>query len=382
MQEKNHATINAHNQDYMERSGICTNLRGGGSQKYSQSAYRSADGRSQSFVSVVTPVDAARAGALNRLPALCAYLAERFCDFEVLVLVKKDAQASCAKVFDAMLKAVPSVRYLQLSGNVPDDVAFAAGLENAIGDFIVMMRLDCDPLDTVGRAVDLCRQGNDVIVGTAPAKSTFMYRAVRPLVTWLLRCIDYRLPHNATQFRCLSRRAANAAMETGRHYQQLAMQIQNSGYPCAEMPYTLLADESGGKRRVKSLHSGLRETLRLMVFNSAAPLRLVSLLGLAGSGFACLISLFALLVRLFKDDVAVGWASTVLIISFFSFLQFIILTFLSEYVGRILTEMRDREKYAIVFERNSLTMINQDRINVLAESEGTEVNLVQTGRDR
>ena len=122
--------------------------------------------------------------------------------------------------------------------------------------------------------------------------------------------------------------------------------------------------------------------MRLMVFNSVAPLRLVSLLGLVGSTIACLISLFALLVRLFKDDVAVGWASTVLIISFFSLLQFVILMCLSEYVGRILTEIRDREKYAIVFERNSLTMINQDRINVLEESDSSEVNLVQTGRDR
>ena len=72
----------------------------------------------------------------------------------------------------------------------------------------------------------------------------------------------------------------------------------------------------------------------------------------------------------------------VLIISFFSLLQFVILMFLSEYVGRILTEIRDRGKYAIVFERNSLTMINQDRINVLEESDSSEVNLVQTGRDR
>lgn len=339
--------------------------------------------KSQSFVTVITVVDAARTEALCKLPALCSYLGERYSDYEVLVMAKKDAQSSCAKSLDAMLRKVPSIRYLQLSDNVHDDVAFAAGLENAIGDFIVLMRLDCDPLKTVGTAVELCKNGNDVVVGTAHVPSTFLYRAMRPLASWLLHCIDYRLPHNATHFRCLSRRAANAVMETGRHYQQLAMQIQNSGYACKTMPYALLGTgEMHGKPAAKSLYSALRETMRLMVFNSVAPLRLVSLLGLAGSTVACLVSLFALLVRLFKDDVAVGWASTVLIVSFFSLLQFVILMFLSEYVGRILTEIRDREKYAIVFERNSLTMINQDRINVLEESDSSEVNLVQTGRDR
>ena len=339
--------------------------------------------KSQSFVSVITVVDAACSKALGKLPELCSYLGERYNDYEVLIVAKKDAQSSCSKGLDAMLQKVPSIRYLQLSDNVHDDVAFAAGLENAIGDFIVMMRLDCDPLETVGTAVELCKNGNDVVVGTAHVPCTLPYRIVRPLASWLLRCIDYRLPHNATHFRCLSRRAANAVMETGRHYQQLAMQIQNSGYACREMPYTLLgAGEAKRQAAVKTLYSGLKETMRLMVFNSVAPLRLVSLLGLAGSTVACLVSLFALLVRLFKDDVAVGWASTVLIISFFSLLQFVILMFLSEYVGRILTEIRDRGKYAIVFERNSLTMINQDRINVLEESDSSEVNLVQTGRDR
>lgn len=339
--------------------------------------------KSQSFVTVITVVDAARTEALCKLPALCSYLGERYSDYEVLVMAKKDAQSSCAKSLDAMLRKVPSIRYLQLSDNVHDDVAFAAGLENAIGDFIVMMRLDCDPLETVGTAVELCKNGNDVVVGTAHVPCTLPYRIVRPLASWLLRCIDYRLPHNATHFRCLSRRAANAVMETGRHYQQLAMQIQNSGYACKEMPYTLQkTGKTSDQPTVKTVYSGLRETMRLMVFNSVAPLRLISLLGLAGSTVACLVSLFALLVRLFKDDVAVGWASTVLIVSFFSLLQFVILMFLSEYVGRILTEIRDREKYAIVFERNSLTMINQDRINVLEESDNSEVNLVQTGRDR
>lgn len=339
--------------------------------------------KNQSFVSVITVVDAARKEALSRLPGLCSYLNERYNDYEVLVLAKKDAQYPCTKIFDTMLQDVPSIRYLQLSDNVHDDLAYAAGLENAIGDFIVIMRLDCEPLETIGTAVELCKSGSDVIVGTAPVQSSLPYRIVRPMVTWLLHCIDYRLPKNATHFRCLSRRAANAVMATGRHYQQLSMQIQKSGYAYCEMPYTLQRPVSNSEQiTAKSVYSGFRETMRLMVFNSVAPLRLVSLLGLAGSAVACLFSLFALLIHFFKDDVAVGWASTVLLVSFFSFLQFVILTFLSEYVGRILVEIREHDQYSIVYERNSLAMINQDRINVLEESENNEINLVQTGRDR
>ena len=38
--------------------------------------------------------------------------------------------------------------------------------------------------------------------------------------------------------------------------------------------------------------------------------------------------------------------------------------------------------YAVVFEKNSAVMVNQDRLNVFTDSVGAEANRVQTGRDR
>ena len=82
-------------------------------------------------------------------------------------------------------------------------------------------------------------------------------------------------------------------------------------------------------------------------------------------------------------NVVGGWSSIICIISGFSIIQFVILSILSEYVGRILEEMSKTSEYSIVFEKNSSVMINLDRINVLNLSENkNEVNNVQTGRDR
>ena len=40
------------------------------------------------------------------------------------------------------------------------------------------------------------------------------------------------------------------------------------------------------------------------------------------------------------------------------------------------------EENAVVFEKNSAVMVNQDRLNVFTDSVGAEANRVQTGRDR
>ena len=108
----------------------------------------------------------------------------------------------------------------------------------------------------------------------------------------------------------------------------------------------------------------------------------MSLLGLTGSTLACLFSLYSIILNLFKNDVVEGWTSTVFIISLLASMQFVILSFIAEYLNRILVEQANANGYSIVFEKNSQVMINLDRINVLEQSTSQTDNLVQTGRDR
>ena len=333
--------------------------------------------KSQFFVSLVIVVGTEKIAGIDNLSIVQKYLNERYSDYEVLLLVKKSAQVLVQQRLNDLLQEIPAVRYLQLANDIPDDVALAAGMENAIGDFVVLFDPTSDPIDNIGTAIEMCRSGSDVVVGTAKTPSTLLYSIVRPFANSLLHSIDYRLPRNATAFRCLSRRAANAVMSTGSFHQQFFMRIQNSGYPAKELRYQSLSKYS------KTFMNGFRETMRLMVFNSFSPLRLMSALGLVGSTIACLISLYAVIVRFLKDDIASGWASTVLLISFISIIQFVILSFISEYLVCLLTEHARQSEYSIVFEKNSSVMVNQDRINVLDSSTSDkDQSLVQTGRNK
>lgn len=333
--------------------------------------------KSQSFVSVVMALDIQRLDALNNLLEIQQYLDCRYNDYEIVLIVKKNAQNAVGLKIDRILSETPAIRYLQLTNNAPNDIALAAGLENAIGDFVVICNPLMDPVDNIQKSIDICKSGSDVVIGTSKTPSSALYSMVRPLVSCLLTSIDYRLPRNATEFRCLSRRAANAVMATGRFHQQFFMKIQKSGFEATELPYV------SQLAYPKTFWNGFRETMHLMVFNSSAPLRFMSVLGLVGSTFACLVSLYALVVRFFQENVISGWASTVLLISLFSLIQFIILSFISEYLARLLTEQNHSHAYSIVFEKNSQVMVNQDRINVLETSTNIDdVNTVQTARNK
>ena len=331
--------------------------------------------RSESFVSVIAVLGDDTAETVEKVPAIEQYLKERYSDFEIVLVAKKSAESDAEKLVQPLLKTVPCIRYLQLTDDGPNDVAREAGLENAIGDFVVLMEPKYDPVELIGKAVTMCREGSDVIVGVSKLHHSLAYNMLRPFSQLLLRLADYRLPRNASHFRCLSRRAANAVTQSGKAHQLFYMRIQKTGYGFKTLEYESLCSEGRG------FWHALKKLVKLLVFNSQLPLHLVSGLSFGASLVAFLFAVYAVLIKLFLYGVVDGWTSTFLAISLFAMLQFLILGFIGEYLARMLDEQSRQSSYSTVFEKNSLTMVDADRINVMESSTESEPNRVQTARN-
>jgi hypothetical protein len=300
----------------------------------------------------------------DHVVAIQRNLDSNFSDYEILLVAQgpvhrqiSDAQAA------SILANVPCVRFLQLALVVHPDVARSAIIENAIGDFVVLFDLAIDRLELIKEAVSICAADSDIIVGVSTAATSPFYRIARWVTVPLLAAIDYQLPVNATDFRCVSRRAINAVIDGGRFYHQLNMRLQKTGYPSESLFYRPKNDMPG-----PSLARGSRRFIRLLVFNSSRPLRWMAGVGLFGSFVALLFACYSLAVRFLKEGVVEGWTTTVLFMSIQFLLIFIILAFISEYLSRILDEQRGLTEYTVVFEKNSTTMINDRRVNVQAHS--------------
>ena len=91
---------------------------------------------------------------------------------------------------------------------------------------------------------------------------------------------------------------------------------------------------------------------------------------------------YSLISHALNGNIAPGWTTNILFMSCLFMLQFIMLSFFGEYIVRLLNSQGNSDDYAIVFEKNSLVMIDADRVNVLDSSLDNNVNLVKTGRDR
>lgn len=335
--------------------------------------------KSESFISVVLKAQHLSDGLVKKVKQVQESLDIYYSDYEILIVSKgpfRDVPTTTA--IDCILKSIPSIRFLQLSGCVHDDVVWAAGLENAIGDFVVLYDHLNDPVDVIHDAVGVCKSGFDVVVGVSSHALPYSYRFLRDTATHILKAIDYHIPKNSTSLRCLSRRAVNAVTDTGRFHHQFYLRIQKTGYPATELIYQPISE----KQVKKTIIYGLRNLVRLMVFNSSRPLRWMSVIGTIGSFSALIFAVYSILINLINGHVVEGWTTTILFMSILFMLQFIMLAFFGEYLSRLLDDRNEQAAYSLVFEKNSAVMINQDRVNVLNNSVNDELNLVQTGRDR
>lgn len=335
--------------------------------------------RISSFISVVCVLKNAAGTISQYLNDLERLLKYSFTDYEIII-IDQASQDNTEEIIDSELERISCIRYIRLTQEVSRDVAMAAGAENAIGDFVVFLSHLTDPVDLILPAVQKCREGNDVIVGVVKDYNASLgYKLLRPYVGGILqKIINYALPAGATDFYCLSRRAINAVMNTDRFHHKFSFRVSCVGYPLETLEYIC----SSEKQSRKTVCNSFDRLFQLLIFNSTKPLRFISFMGFAGSVLTFIASLYTLLIKIFKENVAAGWATIMLFLSLMFAIIFIILALFGEYLGRMLDDNLNEKHYDVLFEKNSSVMFEENRHNVLSDSVSTEVNRVQTGRDR
>lgn len=331
--------------------------------------------KQETFISVVL-VTNNQAGILKQyIEELEPHLNASFSDFEIVV-IDQNSKDKTEQNMDTLLKQYKSIRYIKLSQRVNHEVAMGAGIENAIGDFVINLNIDSDPITLIETFITDGKSGVDILLGVSKVNRSLFYKALRFGSEKLLNSIGYSLPKNATGAFCLSRRAVNSVTETGRYYSKLFMKIANTGYIIKALPYSCKP-----LKVKKKVSEGIRETLHHMVFNSTKPLRWMSGLGVFGSFMAFSFAFYSLVVNLINDHVTEGWTTTILFMSFLFAILFTMLAFFGEYLARLLNDRSEHKDYSVVFEKNSSVMLEINRHNVHFSSVSDENNLTNN-RDK
>lgn len=297
-------------------------------------------------------------------------LKSHYTNYELL-LIDNGSVDETENVVRRLLDRLPCLRYLRLTRPAEDETAVMAGLDAAIGDYVVTLDPDLDPPAELVPMVEMCRSGTDLVLGVDrhPPRPGLVYTALRKVFLALAhRLTRIELLTGTTGLRAISRQGVNALVKVRLQRRYFAVVVADVGLKRAAHPY----DRAPRSRRwpIQSLPRAVRIGLSVLLHNSITPLRVASGLGLAGSLVSLLYSMYAIIVYLFKPDVMPGWTTLSLAMSGLFALAFLMLALMGEYLGRLLEESTDRPLYHVRDELSSAVMLaDLTRPNVLDRSE-------------
>lgn len=317
------------------------------------------------FVSVVVLVDDGTDDVAARVEALADAVSQRYRNYELVIVDNQLASETLVDLRD-LLARVACLRVLRLSRRSSADTAVFAGLDAAIGDYVVVTALAYDEPDSVLDVVELLREGHDVVQGEhlGPLGGGVVTRAGRRAFYWYnRRLLRLDIPSRSTYLTGLTRSAVNAVSAANRTHRYLRHLVRYVGYRVHAYRYSIRdAHKSRARNRSKLL-----DAVEMVSSYSTQPLRLVTLMGLGAGVLSLLYGLYVVVVTLTQPDVAAGWPTTSLELSLMFFVVTLILAVQAEYVGRILSESRREAGYFVVEELESDTLIAEvERRNVAA----------------
>ena len=240
-------------------------------------------------------------------------------------------------------------KVLQLARNFRMDGGLTAGMQHATGDAVVLMAADLqDPPELIPSFLREWERDYEIVyqVVTERQGSGKLRQINSEVFYWLAgHLTEGRILRNVSDFRLVDRRVyetVNTMEERNRFVRGLFAWV---GFRSKGIEHERRPREAGvsGAHSLKVLDLALKGIFA----HSYVPLKLISLIGLALS-LLSLVALVALTVRFIAFGVPFAGFGTIvcLILMLFGFL-FTMLGVISEYVGLIYEEVKQRPNYVV-----------------------------------
>jgi len=287
-----------------------------------------------------------------------------------MVAVANGVDTATAIALKTLASTVPDVTVIFLAAEQHDDVARLAGMEQAIGDYILLCTPTKAEIADLTNLISPVSEAYEVVIGRrrvgpvvtrSPLNSILfsLFRAIFRLLTGT----PYAKEHPS--FRLFSRAAALHLVASSDAEVRIRANEIGPGFPVKLVDLPDVAEKLGPGI---GLRAGISRAMRLLVTTSTLPLRATSYLGLLGGVAPASYVLYVVAIWLFKPDVAPGWTTLSLQIAGMMFLFSLIFFLMAEYLVQILATLPGRSRrHLIARELTSQVPRRDRRLNVVDE---------------
>ena len=269
------------------------------------------------------------------------------CDYEI-IFVNDGSPDNSEGVLEKICSDDKKTTAIFHSRNFSSQNAFTSGMNQAMGDAIVLLDGDLqDPPELIEEFVKKWMDGFDVVYGKRTKReATSLMNFAYKLFYRIFNKLSYiDIPFDAGDFSLMDKKvveAINKAEERDRFIRGLRAWV---GFKQTGISYTRVERKFG--KTTNSFLKNIRWAKKGIFSFSFVPLELISYL----SYFIVLLSAIALIVYIMlyyiNPGAPKGITTLIVIVLFIGGIQLLSISFLSEYIGKILEETKKRPQYII-----------------------------------
>jgi dolichol-phosphate mannosyltransferase len=252
-------------------------------------------------------------------------------------------------VLEAKARADKRYRFVKLSRNFGHQIAITTGMDRARGQAVIVMDADLqDPPEVVLEMIEKWRQGFEVVYAqrlSRDGESAFKRLSADLFYRVLDRLSDVKIPRDVGDFRLVDRRALDSFLAMPEQDRFVRGMFAWIGFRQTVVTFHRPARAAGETKY--SLTKMIRLAANGVVSFSDAPLRLALWAGLAVSTLAILYGLWAIGMWFARADLARGWSSIIVVVTFLGGANMLMTGIMGVYVGRIYAEVKRRPLYVV-----------------------------------
>ena len=267
-----------------------------------------------------------------------------------IIVVNDGSRDKTLTLLEEIAKEDKKLKVISFSRNFGHQAAVTAGLQYVTGDAIIIIDADMqDPPELLKEMIKLWEQGYEVIYGKRKVRkgeSAFKLLTAKMFYKTLNALSDVEIPSDTGDFRLVDRKVVDTINSLPEHNKFLRGLFSWVGYKQKEYEYERQERFAGQtkyplKKMLKLASDGI-------ISFSTKPLKIVGILGIISIIISFIIFIYALISYICKSNqIAQGWTSIMVAITFFAGVQLLSIWIMSEYIGRIYDETKKRPQYII-----------------------------------
>jgi len=264
-----------------------------------------------------------------------------------VVYVDDGSSDHSVELIEQLAKDNDNVVLVKLSRNFGMEVAMSAGLDHALGDYVVLMHADLqDPPELVPQMLDEAEKGADVVFARRIGREESALKKFLALIFYTSMKHLARVPYQgqAGDFRMMSRRVVEAVREMPERRRFVRGMVSWVGFRQEPIEYRR-AGRAGG--RGASYRDLFRLAFEAMASFSDVPLNLATYFGLFAatvSGLGALVTFALTIFNVINTSVQTWILVSVL---FLGGVQLISVGILGRYLARVHEESLKRPLYLV-----------------------------------